>query len=183
MKKSTAITLAIAIMGIVGLASVMYLIPEEAINSEKLPPQIGNAADAPEGKSEGKSPVPLKLQGVSKLQVNLPDFSKMSAGNPMDFHIPHEDKVYHGIIESSDLNDSGSRSIIGRFDVDGKGYRFVFTIGQQITFGTLHTPLGRYQLEARNGNGVLVSTAEINRNRDFSKPDFIIRESVRPLRN
>lgn len=183
MKKSTTSILALAIMAIIGLASVMLIISEEAINPKKVSPPIANATDIPKVKPDGKSPAATKVQGVSKLEASMPDLSKVHAGDPMEFFIPHEEKVYHGIIESSDLNDSGSQSIIGRFDVDGKGYRFVFTIGQQITFGTIHTPLGRYQLESRNGNAILVSTAEISRNRDFSKPDYIIPEPVRPSRN
>jgi hypothetical protein len=56
----------------------------------------------------------------------------------------------------------------------GFEYRFVFTVGRLQTFGTLHTSKGRYQLEARDGIARLVSAREINRDLDFSKPDYIV---------
>ena len=108
------------------------------------------------------------------MPVTIPDLSAVEAGSEIDILIPQEGIRYAGTVEKLQISRSGSRSVIGMFDVDGTGYRFVFTVGNQYTFGTLHTPAGRYQLESIDGSGRIVSVNEINATRDFSKPDYVL---------
>lgn len=188
MKKTSTIILAITTLAILGYLGFTQLLKPEGIigqaplAADQTPAPIEQATFTTPGKPGSTSIIPTESKAVRKFTVSVPDFSQMAANDPVEFFIPHENQTYRGTIDSKNTNESGSRGIIGHFDVEGKAYRFVFTVGQQFTFGTLHTPLGRYQLEGKNGTGVLVSTTEVNRIRDSRKPDYIVPEAVRPLK-
>ena len=111
---------------------------------------------------------------VPGFAVDLPDLRQLRPGDPFSLVIPQEQVEYYGSVESVDLTEAGSTRIIGLFSVEGNPYRFVFTIGRTYTFGTLHTPAGRYQLQSKDGLGFIVATTVINKSRDFSKPDYVI---------
>lgn len=106
--------------------------------------------------------------------VTIGDFASLAVGDNLEIFVPQESESYSGNIEDVKISAAGNKSLIGMFDVSGQQYRFVFTIGQQFTFGTLHTPKGRYQLQSQGGEGRLVSVNEINANRDFSVPDYVM---------
>ncbi len=115
--------------------------------------------------------------GVKGMAVTIADMRDLSIGDSISFFVPQEDVAYAGAVDEVIVSEAGNKSIVGMFYVDGADYRFVFTLGQQYTFGTLHTPKGRYQLESIGGQGRLVSTSEINADRDFTIPDYYVPET------
>lgn len=116
--------------------------------------------------------------GKSGIATNIENLNGKKAGDAITVFIPQESLEYVGMIEEVERNPSGSQSLVGKFIAGPETYRFVFTTGKGYTFGTLHTPEGRYQYQALNGEGRLVSGIEINAKRDFSQPDYIIPEQV-----
>lgn len=122
---------------------------------------------------------PLIVQPASSsiagkgMSVNLNDLSNLKGGDDIALFVPHEDSVHEGLITDVSTTPSGNRVITGF--LDGR-HRFVFTVGQFQTFGTIQTQAGRYQLEARDGTGRIVSVKSINESLDFSQPDYIIPE-------
>ena len=150
---------------------------------------------SPDSKSEGLDPIgsdnlsgderetlddqsPSKVENfkVKGMPVQVADMRSMELGEELSFFVPQEDQQYAGVIDEVIISAAGSKSLTGMFDIEGTEYRFVFTVGGQHTFGTLHTPLGRYQLQAVNGVGTLVSASDISAKRDYSVPDYIVPE-------
>jgi len=104
--------------------------------------------------------------------------SGKSVGDDLSMFVPQENKQYTGTIEEITENASGSTSTWHPVTVGDSEYRFVFTEGGGFLFGTLHTPSGRYQYQESDGKGRMVSAATINKNRNFSKPDYMVPEPV-----
>ena len=118
-----------------------------------------------------------RLQALEKgREITLVDLSDHEAGDEIDLHIPQEDLSYRGKIVKVDVTATGNRVLTGFFDAELRRYRFIFTVGESQTFGTIQTAEGRYQLETRNGAGRIISETAINENLDFSKPDYVIPE-------
>lgn len=113
---------------------------------------------------------------VKGMPVQVADMQSMEMGEVLSFFVPQEGQQYAGVIDKVIVSAAGSKSLTGMFDVEGAEYRFVFTLGGQHTFGTLHTPLGRYQLQAIDGVGTLVAASDISAKRDYSLPDFVVPE-------
>jgi hypothetical protein len=113
---------------------------------------------------------PIAGKGMS---VILNDLSNLKEGDDIALFVPQEDSVHQGSVTGVSITGSGNRVITGF--LDGR-YRFVFTVGKFQTFGTIQTQAGRYQLEARDGTGRIVSVKTINEGLDFSQPDYIVPE-------
>lgn len=126
---------------------------------------------------------PLVVRSVSNsiegkgMPVNLDDFSNRKAGDEISIFVPQEDSVHQGIITKVSTTESGNRVITGFL---GSKHRFVFTVGKFQTFGTIQTQSGRYQMEARDGAGRIVSVKAINEGLDFSQPDYVVPERKVP---
>jgi hypothetical protein len=128
------------------------------------------------------SPVenPVPESGLKGMYLQVADLSELTEGDRVAIYIPQEDSDLSGYVGETSLTESGNKIITGRLLDKGFEYRFVFTVGRLQTFGTLHTPKGRYQLEARDGIARLVSAREIDRDLDFSKPDYIVTKKSAP---
>jgi len=111
---------------------------------------------------------PIAGKGMS---VNLTDLSNLKEGDDVALFVPQEDSVHEGRVTEVSITGSGNRVITGFLDGH---YRFVFTVGKFQTFGTIQTQAGRYQLEARDGTGRIVSVKTINEGLDFSQPDYVV---------
>jgi len=114
------------------------------------------------------------------LEIILTDLSAHEVGDEIDVFIPQENRSYRGEIAKVNVTMAGNRVLKGFFESEMQTHRFIFTVGGSHTFGTLHTTQGRYQLEASNGVGRIISAAEINKNLDFSKPDYVIPKRSEP---
>ncbi len=108
--------------------------------------------------------------------IAMGDLSHLAVADEIAIFIPQEDSEYSGYVSDIQITAAGNQTILGHLEHQGREYRFVFTVGPMQTFGTLHTPNGRYQLEVRDGIGTLISSATINEGLDFSKPDYVIPE-------
>ncbi len=77
---------------------------------------------------------------------------------------------------------AGNRVLTGFLGSPEQRQRFIFTVGESQTFGTIQTARGRYQLETRGGSGRIISVSKINEKLDFSQPDYVIpeRQEQRP---
>lgn len=126
------------------------------------------------------SPVdkPVPESGLKGIYLQVADLGELGEDDRIAFYIPQEDSHLSGYVGETSLTESGNKVIIGMLLDKGIEYRFVFTVGRLQTFGTLNTSKGRYQLEARDGIGRLVSAREINRDLDFSKPDYIVTKKL-----
>ena len=131
-------------------------------------------------KTEGDARAGSPSSGEGR-EITLTDLSVHEVGDEIDMFIPQENRSYRGEVTKVDITAAGNRVLTGFFEADKQRHRFIFTTGQYQTFGTLQTAIGRYQLEARNGLGRLISTAEINQKLDFSSPDYLIPERVDPI--
>lgn len=115
--------------------------------------------------------------------IELPELGNLIPGDNFVVPIPQEDVKYVGVVESVSLTEAGNTTIIAAFPFSGTDYRVVFTLGKVYTFGTLHTPKGRYQLQGKDGVAEIVSTTDINRGRFFFGPDFVVPEPPNPRKN
>ena len=124
---------------------------------------------------KSSSPIDIAARGhAAAVEV----MSGKSVGDDLSIFVPQENKKYTGTIEEIIENASGSTSYVGMTTVGDSEYRFVFTEGGGFLFGTLHTPSGRYQYQESDGEGRMVSAATINKNRNFSKPDYVVPKPV-----
>ena len=113
-------------------------------------------------------------------EIILTNLSVHEVGDEIDLFIPQENRSYRGNIAKVDVTAAGNRVLTGFFESEMRRHRFIFTVGESQTFGTLQTTQGRYQLEVTGGIGRIISTAEINKNMDFSEPDYVIPERREP---
>ena len=118
------------------------------------------------------------LDSAAGSEVIIETLVGKQVGDIVRVRVPQESALYEGTVEEVEIGSSGATHLVGNFDFEGVAYRFVFTVGKTATFGTFTTPHDRYQYQALNGQGRLVSVTEINRKRDYSKPDYVIPEPV-----
>jgi len=85
------------------------------------------------------------------------------------------DGEFNAKITSKKRHKSGSVTVTGNLVDYGDDYSVVLTEGKNMSFGTVTTPNGSYEIEARNGQGYVYSTEAIDSARiDDSKEDFLI---------
>lgn len=108
--------------------------------------------------------------------IVMDDLSRLTVDEQIAIYIPQEDSEYQGYVSDIQTTAAGNQTVIGHLLDQGQEFRFVFTVGAMQTFGTLHTPRGRYQLEVRDGVGRMIAAATINQGLDFSRPDYVIPE-------
>ena len=132
------------------------------------------------GIAAGRSSPAGSLKPEKGLEITLTNLSVLEVGDEIDLFIPQENRSYRGNIAKVDVTASDNRVLTGFFESEMRRHRFIFTVGESQTFGTLQTTQGRYQLEVTGGIGRIISTAEINKNMDFSKPDYVIPERREP---
>ena len=151
---------------------------DKAVTAESAPARDENTAVA--RIQELKQVVfaaPEQVQAGQKGRaITLADLAGLGVRDQIAIYIPQEDSEYQGTVSDVNVTAAGNQVIVGHLVDQGREYRFVFTVGAKQTFGTLHTPAGRYQLETREGVGRIISTATINQGLDFSQPDYVIPE-------
>lgn len=123
------------------------------------------------------------VESDTGIEITLADLSGFQAGDTISLYIPQEDRLYEGPVSEVVTTASGNTVLTGLLGKPEQRQRFVFTVGQYQTFGTIQTAGGRYQLETRGGTGRIISVATINEKLDFSIPDYVIpkREDEPPI--
>jgi hypothetical protein len=106
--------------------------------------------------------------------IGFTDLSSLVAGEQFAFHIPQEDSEFGGEVENVNVSGSGNTIIVGWLRDAEQSHRFIFTVGQHQTFGTLQTNKDRYQFESRDGIGRIVAVSTIKQGLDYSQPDFVV---------
>ena len=81
---------------------------------------------------------------------------------------------YEATITSKTTHKNGSVSVMGKLDDLGNDYSIIFTEGKNMSFGTINTPNGTFEIESKNGEGYVYSTNSIdNKWIDYSKSDTL----------
>lgn len=176
--------IAAALVALVAMVGLILLWPN--VKEPEMPRPL-EKEEAPAKPSAFQQTPPSAYQGTASLivlpasistagkgmPVNMNDLSNLNGGDEIAIFVPQEDSVHEGLITEASTTPSGNRVITGF--LDGR-HRFVFTVGEFQTFGTIQTETGRYQLEVRDGTGRIISVKTINEGLDFSQPDYVVPE-------
>ncbi len=145
-----------------------------------LPPAEKDPAAAP-GLALTAAEVPAR-EGDQGVEITLVDLGGFTEGDVVRLFIPQEGQRYEGPVQEVMTTGAGNRVLTGFLGSPEQRQRFIFTVGESQTFGTIQTAQGRYQLETRGGSGRIISVSKINEKLDFSQPDYVIpeRQDQRP---
>ncbi len=185
MTKQILLLAGVALLTFIAYFSYHYLgdqsdgreVPAELESSAGAEPSV-EMTDIPSRPPIGlMQPLPDEEAGAPGEKIALINLTVLEADDPVSLFIPQEGVTYNGVVEETAVADSGSRSLIGMFDVEGVGYRFVFTVGEKFTFGTLHTPAGRYQLQSEAGIGRLIASTNLPKQHSSVVPDYVMPKS------
>jgi len=124
---------------------------------------------------EVKKSFPSK-KGVSPLiAVEIPkgSVSKLNIGDKI--LLPYMGAgEYEATITEKITHKNGSVSVTGNLDDLGNQYSVVLTEGKNMSFGTVTTPNGSFEIEAKNGQGYVYSTDTIDQKWiDYTKSDTL----------
>jgi len=124
---------------------------------------------------EVKKSFPSK-EGVSPLiAVEIPkgSVSKLNIGDKI--LLPYMGAgEYEATITEKITHKNGSVSVTGNLDDLGNQYSVVLTEGKNMSFGTVTTPNGSFEIEAKNGQGYVYSTDTIDQKWiDYTKSDTL----------
>ena len=103
---------------------------------------------------------------------------QLAVGDRFDVGLPQLGETYRPVVERVQNGPGATRSITGMAaDSDGGKHRFIYTVGPRSTFATIGTRQGVFELVANAELGWLMPAANMQRNVDYSKPDYYV---VRP---
>ena len=124
---------------------------------------------------EVKKSFPTK-EGVSPLiAVEIPKgtVSKLNIGDKI--LLPYMGTgEYEATITEKTTHKNGSVSVTGNLDDSGNQYSVVLTEGKNMSFGTVTTPNGSFEIETKNGQGYVYSTDSIDQKWiDYTKSDTL----------
>jgi len=124
---------------------------------------------------EVKKSFPTK-EGVSPLiAVEIPKgtVSKLNIGDKI--LLPYMGTgEYEATITEKTTHKNGSVSVTGNLDDAGNQYSVVLTEGKNMSFGTVTTPNGSFEIETKNGQGYVYSTDSIDQKWiDYTKSDTL----------
>ena len=98
----------------------------------------------------------------------------LDVGDEMALAVPQLDTVFSVRIEEVHRGPGGARAFTGTLRSQGaiRDHGFVLTVGQRNTFAQFSTPEGSYELVGNNRVGWLMATANMDRDVDYSVPDY-----------
>lgn len=86
---------------------------------------------------------------------------------------------FNAKISNKKVHKNGAVTVTGNLVDSGKDYSVVLTEGKTMSFGTVTTPNGSYEIETRNGQGYVYSTDDIDREWiDHSQSDTLVPTGV-----
>ena len=116
---------------------------------------------------EGVSPI-----GAIRLPKN--SIKKLNIGDTVTLPNIGNNK-FEAKITKKKIHKSGSVTIFGNLIDSEKGYGIILTEGKNMSFGTIITPNGSFEVETQNGVGYIYSTNDIDMSYiDHTKTDIII---------
>jgi biopolymer transport protein ExbD len=115
-------------------------------------------------------------EGISPLiAVEIPkgSVSKLNIGDKIS--LPYMGTgEYEATITEKTTHKNGSVSVTGNLDDSGNKYSVVLTEGKNMSFGTVTTPNGSFEIEAKDGQGYVYSTDTIDQKWiDYTKGDTL----------
>jgi hypothetical protein len=124
---------------------------------------------------EVKKTFPTK-EGISPLiAVEIPKgtITKLEIGDKIS--LPYMGAgEYEATITEKTTHKNGSVSVSGNLSDSGIQYSVVLTEGKNMSFGTVTTPNGSFEIETKNGQGYVYSTDNIDQKWiDYSKSDTL----------
>jgi hypothetical protein len=124
---------------------------------------------------EVKKTFPTK-EGISPLiAVEIPKgtITKLEIGDKIS--LPYMGAgEYEATITEKTTHKNGSVSVSGNLSDSGIQYSVVLTEGKNMSFGTVTTPNGSFEIETKNGQGYVYSTDKIDQKWiDYSKSDTL----------
>jgi hypothetical protein len=124
---------------------------------------------------EVKKNFPSK-EGISPLiaiEILKGSVSKLNIGDKIS--LPYMGSgEYEATITEKTIHKNGSVSVTGNLDDSGTQYSVVLTEGKNMSFGTISTPNGSFEIETKNGQGYVYSTDTIDQKWiDYGKSDTL----------
>jgi len=119
---------------------------------------------------------PLKEEIEPLTAINIPKSSIKNLKIGDIVYLPNMgDGEFNAQITSKKIHKSGTVTVTGHLLDDGGDYSVVLTEGKNMSFGTITTPNGAFEIEARGGKGYIYSAEAINSAMiDYSKDDTLI---------
>ena len=149
---------------------------EEAAPAVALP--AGNAAwqvidpESVDELPEYKEVVPGRA--LVRISEALQDWQE---GDEILLAIPQLGGSFDGVVERIEDDPWGNRSYTGLLkEPNGRGYRFVITVGPENVFAQLGTSQGTFELVASDEIGWLMASRYMDQHVDYSQPDYYIVE-------
>ena len=107
------------------------------------------------------------------------NFSLLNVGESFALPVPQADAVFEARIEQVHPGSGGARAFTGSLASAGEG-SFVLTVGPRSTFANISIPGGRYELVGNRRYAWLMPSANMDRDVDYSVPDYHPRENLPP---
>ena len=118
-------------------------------------------------------------RALVKLAAGLGNWN---AGDTLALAIPQHNAVFNARIEDLHRGPGGARAFTGTLAATGAAHGFVLTVGRANTFANITTPVGRYELVGNRRYAWLMPVANMDRDVDYSVPDYHPRHNALPER-
>ncbi len=164
--------------------------PSAAAKSQTVPPSSGPPEPEPLWRAVDENSVdrlpPYREAVEGRALVRTADLSSAAGswrvGDRVVLPIPQLGRTFHPEIDAMDDGPGGARSIIGTVVDRGRRHRFVVTVGGKHTLAFIDTANGSYELVAREDLGWLMPSANMDRDFDYSQPDYFLPGNHRSTR-
>lgn len=102
------------------------------------------------------------------------DMGAWRAGSRVAFDIPHMGTMLESVIERVEIGLGGNTSYIGRVVGQDSPQRMVVTVGPRNAFAYIGSARGGYEMVGNREYGWLMTSADMDRHVDYSKPDYYV---------
>ena len=155
--------------------SLEEVVPEIVIDETEEVKDIMVEADIEEVKKH--FPTKEGIAPVIAVEVLKNSVSSLKVGDTIS--LPYMGSgEYEATITSTTTHKNGSISVSGNLADFGNKYSVVLTEGKSMTFGTVTTPNGSFEIETKDGQGYVYSTDSIdNKWIDYTKSDTLHSEN------
>ena len=113
------------------------------------------------------------IKPVTAIEMSKNSVAKLNIGDTVS--LPYMGTgQFDAKITSKTTHKNGSVTVSGNLVDSNSGHSVVLTEGKNMTFGTVTTPNGSYEIEVKNGQGYVYSTDEIDKKWiDYGKSDTL----------
>lgn len=113
------------------------------------------------------------IKPVTAIEMSKNSVAKLNIGDTVS--LPYMGTgQFDAKITAKTTHKNGSVTVSGNLVDSNSGHSVVLTEGKNMTFGTVTTPNGSYEIEVKNGQGYVYSTDEIDKKWiDYGKSDTL----------